>query len=165
MPALCASGRCSLQRTKRWTTNLCFATFFLAGGVEYSVIFPTMWDYMHLHFDSSEWLYGLSLAAFSISNLFTGPLFGAVFDRTHRTRLLVLFANLFEIGGELIWSELGKLPVCYREIRSDEAGGREGGREDGAGPSSNKPAQYLGVVDNIRGDLSKVVVKVQAMAV
>lgn len=90
---------CSLPRAKKWTTNLCIAAFFLAGGVEYSVIFPTMWDYMHLRFGSSESLYGLSLAAFSISNLIAGPVFGFLFDRTRRTKLIVLFANLFEIGG------------------------------------------------------------------
>ena len=79
------------------------ASFFLVGGIEYSVILPTMWDYLHSK-GGEEWLYGVSLAAFSISNLITGPLYGIVFDRTHRTKLIVLFANLFEIGGQ-IWHE------------------------------------------------------------
>ena len=75
------------------------ACFFLAGGIEYSVIFPTMWDYVRQK-DGEEWLYGLSLAAFSISNLITAPLYGLLFDRTHQTKFIVLFANLFEIGGK-----------------------------------------------------------------
>lgn len=90
---------CSTCNCKRWTTNFTVACFFLAGGVEYSVILPTMFDYLTKHFDGKEWLYGLCLSAFSISNLFMGPLFGFVFDWTHRTKLIVLFANLFEIGG------------------------------------------------------------------
>ena len=95
---------CSTCNCKRWTTNFTVACFFLAGGVEYSVILPTMFDYLTKHFDGKEWLYGLCLSAFSISNLFMGPLFGFVFDWTHRTKLIVLFANLFEIGGILlIW--------------------------------------------------------------
>ena len=73
--------------------------FFLAGGVEYSVIFPTMWDYVQ-SFEGKQWLYGLSLAAFSISNLITAPLYGVLFDKTHQTKYIVLFANLFEIGGK-----------------------------------------------------------------
>ena len=75
------------------------ASFFLAGGIEYSVIFPTMWDYVH-GYGGKEWLYGLCISAFSISNLLMGPLFGIAFDRTHKTKLIVLFANLFEIGGK-----------------------------------------------------------------
>ena len=74
------------------------ATFFLAGGIEYSVIFPTMYNYVEL-FGGKEWLYGLSLSAFSISNLVTSPLYGLVFDKTQMTKLIVLVGNLFEIGG------------------------------------------------------------------
>ena len=84
---------------KRWSTMFTMATFFLAGGIEYSVIFPTMWDYVKQN-DGEEWFYGLSLAAFSVSNLVTAPLYGLLFDKTHRTKLIVLFANIFEIGGK-----------------------------------------------------------------
>ena len=77
------------------------AAFFLAGGIEYSVIFPTMWDYVQ-SYGGEQWLYGLSLAAFSISNLITAPLYGLLFDKTHKTKFIVLFANLFEIGGECV---------------------------------------------------------------
>lgn len=88
-----------MASVKKWTTRFVVACFFLAGGIEYSVILPTMWDYLKSK-GGEEWLYGLSLAGFSISNLLTGPLYGVAFDRTHRTKLIVLFANLFEIGGE-----------------------------------------------------------------
>ena len=97
------SGRrrlCSARTCKQWTSYIPIAFFFLAGGIEYSVILPTMFDYVTVVHGGEEWLYGLTLAAFSISNLVTGPLYGIVFDRTHRTKLLALFANLFEIGGQ-----------------------------------------------------------------
>ena len=87
-----------VSRVKTWTTRITIATFFFVVGVEYSVIFPTLWDYMRGK-GGEEWMYGLSLAAFSISNLVTGPLYGVVFDITHQTKLIVLVANLFEIGG------------------------------------------------------------------
>ena len=93
---------CTCSRVKRWTTQATIATFFLAGGVEYSVIFPTMWDYMQ-HEGGEEWMYGLALAAFSISNLIAGPVYGFVFDMTHQTKMIVLVANLFEIGGTPVY--------------------------------------------------------------
>ena len=77
------------------------ACFFFAGGVEYSVIFPTMYDYVKSK-GGQGWLYGLSLSAFSISNLVTAPVYGLIYDRTKKTRWIVLFANLFEIGGESV---------------------------------------------------------------
>ena len=77
------------------------AGFFLVGGVEYSVIFPTMYDYVRSE-GGEGWLYGLSLSAFSISNIITAPLYGLVFDRTKKTKLIVMFANLFEIGGKFL---------------------------------------------------------------
>ena len=91
---------CSCVRVKRWTTLVTIACFFLAGGIEYSVILPTMWDYLR-GMGGPEWMYGLTLSAFSISNLLAGPIYGLVFDVTHQTKLIVLFANLFEIGGIL----------------------------------------------------------------
>ena len=66
------------------------------------VILPTTWDYLQSLgvAPTDKWLYGLTLSAMSISNMFAGPLLGGVFDRTHQTKLLVMIALLFEIGGE-----------------------------------------------------------------
>jgi len=36
-----------------------------------------------------------------MATLLTGPLYGLVFDRTHQTKLIVLVANLFVIGGQV----------------------------------------------------------------
>lgn len=88
------------QRWRRWSTYFTMACFFLAGGVEYSVIFPTMYDYVTSK-GGQGWLYGLSLSAFSLSNLVTAPLYGLVFDKTKKTKFIVLFANIFEICGKL----------------------------------------------------------------
>ena len=84
---------------KKWSTYFCMALFFLAGGIEYSVVFPTLLEYMESE-GGQEWLYGLTIAGFSISNLVTSPLYGVVFDKTHQTKRILLIANLFEIGGE-----------------------------------------------------------------
>lgn len=94
-------GCCSCVRVKKWTTRATIAVFFLAGGIEYSVIIPTMWDYLRSK-GGKEWLYGLAFSAFSISNFFAGPVYGVLFDKTGQTKIIVLVANLFEIGGRLI---------------------------------------------------------------
>lgn len=107
---------CNVLRVKTWTTRITIAAFFLVGGIEYSVIFPTLWDFLRGK-GGEEWIYGLSLAAFSISNLFTGPLYGVVFDMTHRTKLIVLVANLFEIGGATV-EVLPTQGVCYNKLSS-----------------------------------------------
>ena len=66
------------------------------------VILPTCYDYVTINFGAEEWFYGLTLAAISISNFLVGPPMGALYDRTHQTKLFVLFLNLFEIGGALL---------------------------------------------------------------
>ena len=37
-----------------------------------------------------------------MANLLSGPLFGLAFDYTRQTKLIVMFGNLFEIGGQYI---------------------------------------------------------------
>ncbi|XP_064404675.1 uncharacterized protein LOC135349939 [Halichondria panicea] len=92
----------SIGTCKRWSTYITMAMFFLTGGIEYSVIFPTMYNYVQ-ELGGEEWLYGLSLSAFSISNLITSPLYGIIFDKTKQTKWIVLVGNLFEIGGNFMY--------------------------------------------------------------
>ena len=54
---------------------------------------------MNTRFHSEEWFYGLTLSAMSISNLLIGPIMGALYDRTHQTKILVIILNIFEITG------------------------------------------------------------------
>ncbi len=86
-------------RLKKFFTYSCVALFFLAGGVEYSVVFPTMLDYLQQK-GGDELLYGVTVAGFSISNMIAAPIYGVMFDKTHKTKSILLVANLFEIGGE-----------------------------------------------------------------
>lgn len=88
---------------RKWLTRITIAAFFLSGGIEYSVILPTCWDYMNTRFHSENWFYGLTLSAMSISNLLIGPIMGALYDRTHRTKILVIILNIFEITGNFMY--------------------------------------------------------------
>jgi len=118
-----------MSTTKKLLTGLSVKAFFLFGGIEYgklrsltaflkycggsekrsmrwfillAVILPTLWYYLHEQFQADKFFYGLTLSAFSMANLLAGPLYGLAFDYTHRTKLIVLFGNLFEIGGEYV---------------------------------------------------------------
>ena len=87
-------------KVKWWTTRITMGIFLLTGGIDYSVMLPTMWDYIH-KMGGQEWLYGMSRAAFSISDLISAPLYGLAFDLTGKTKIIVLISLLFAIGGKL----------------------------------------------------------------
>lgn len=48
---------------------------------------------------AAPYFLGLSLSAFSLSGLLSGPLFGHLSDKTRTTKKIILFANCFEIIG------------------------------------------------------------------
>ncbi|KAJ6653846.1 hypothetical protein lerEdw1_008643 [Lerista edwardsae] len=95
-------ARCmDYQRKKKWT-NFSIGLLFLAGGVEYAVILPTIWAYLQT-FHAEPYFLGLGISAFSFAGLIMGPLFGYVSDRTHQTKGIILFANLFQIAGNFMY--------------------------------------------------------------
>ncbi|KAL8188102.1 UNVERIFIED_CONTAM: hypothetical protein K2H54_061665, partial [Gekko kuhli] len=89
------------QRKKR-LTNFTIGLLFLAGGIEYAVILPTIWAYLRT-LDSEPYFLGLAISAFSFAGLITGPLFGYWSDRTRQTKSVILFANLFQIAGNFMY--------------------------------------------------------------
>ncbi|XP_066477659.1 major facilitator superfamily domain-containing protein 8-like [Tiliqua scincoides] len=89
------------QRRKK-LTGFSIGLLFLAGGVEYAVILPTIWAYLQtLH--AEPYFLGLGISAFSFAGLIMGPLFGYLSDRTGQTKAIVLFANLFQIAGNFMY--------------------------------------------------------------
>ena len=65
-----------------------------------AVILPTLWLYLEHKFYAEPWFFGVVFSAFCFSNLIASPLFGFWVDYTQKTKTAILFANLFEIGGE-----------------------------------------------------------------
>jgi len=90
-------------KTKKKSTRVCVGLFFLLGGIEYAVILPTLWLYLEHRFDAEQWFFGVVFAAFCFSNLLSSPLFGFWVDYTQKTKSAILFANLFEIGGNFLY--------------------------------------------------------------
>uniref|UniRef100_H3AUY4 Major facilitator superfamily (MFS) profile domain-containing protein n=1 Tax=Latimeria chalumnae TaxID=7897 RepID=H3AUY4_LATCH len=89
------------QRKKK-LTNFTIGLIFLFSGVEYAVILPTIWAYLQI-LNAEPYFLGLGLSAFSFTGLLAGPIFGHWSDRTHRTKSIILFANLFESPGNFMY--------------------------------------------------------------
>ncbi|KAM9461594.1 major facilitator superfamily domain-containing protein 8 [Clarias gariepinus] len=87
---------------KRKLTFITIGLVFLLSGVEYAVILPTIWRFLQT-LDAAPYFLGLSLSAFSLSGLLSGPLFGIWSDKTHGTKKIILFANCFEIIGNFMY--------------------------------------------------------------
>uniref|UniRef100_A0A3P9HYD1 Major facilitator superfamily (MFS) profile domain-containing protein n=1 Tax=Oryzias latipes TaxID=8090 RepID=A0A3P9HYD1_ORYLA len=90
------------NRRKRKLTFATIGLIFLLSGVEYAVILPTIWRYLQT-LNAEPYFLGLTLSAFSLSGLLSGPLFGHLSDRTQTTKKIILFANFFEIVGNLMY--------------------------------------------------------------
>ncbi|XP_054646697.1 major facilitator superfamily domain-containing protein 8 isoform X2 [Dunckerocampus dactyliophorus] len=87
---------------KKKLTFITIGFIFLLSGVEYAVILPTIWKYLQT-LDAPPYFLGLTLSAFSLSGLLSGPLFGHWSDRTRTTKKIILFSNLFEIAGNFMY--------------------------------------------------------------
>ncbi|KAM9323665.1 major facilitator superfamily domain-containing protein 8 [Pholidichthys leucotaenia] len=87
---------------KRNLTFLTIGLIFMLSGIEYAVILPTIWRYLQI-LEAPPYFLGLGLSAFSLSGLLTGPLFGFWSDRSKTTKSIILFSNLFEIGGNFMY--------------------------------------------------------------
>nr|XP_057929139.1 uncharacterized protein mfsd8l1 [Doryrhamphus excisus] len=87
---------------KKKLTFITIGFIFLLSGVEYAVILPTIWKYLQT-LDAPPYFLGLTLSAFSLSGLLSGPLFGHWSDRTRTTKKIILLSNLFEIVGNFMY--------------------------------------------------------------
>ncbi|XP_070568719.1 uncharacterized protein [Ptychodera flava] len=90
-------------KTKIRLTQIATGIFFLFGSIEYAVILPTIYAYISETYHAEPYFLGLCLSAFSLTGLVTAPLFGKWYDKTHKTKLMILFCNLWEIAGNFMY--------------------------------------------------------------
>lgn len=100
--AVCITADQMQLKTKKLLTNISTGVFFLLGGIEYAVIIPTLYLYVK-DLNGNESFYGLTFAAFCISGLFSSLIFGRITDHLRKTKLCILIANMFEIGGNFMY--------------------------------------------------------------
>lgn len=94
----------------RWTHGhrrvmLTFVTiciFAFMTGVEYAVILPTAFDYVKTMTNVNIYV-GLILSSYSISGSIAGVIMGKISDVTGKVKLLIIFSNIFEIGGNILY--------------------------------------------------------------
>lgn len=81
-----------------------FLIFFLnfLTGVEYAVILPSALQYLQ-RYNGNQFELGLCLSAYSLSSLFSSPLMGKWSDVYNNTKLIIIFANLWQIAGSLMY--------------------------------------------------------------
>ena len=82
---------------------LCFTIRMFLMGVEYSVIFPSFLLYMKT-LNASNAFMGLVVAAYPLAAMISLPIVGHIYDKTKRTKELLIALNLLQIIGNIIYA-------------------------------------------------------------
>lgn len=82
-------------------TAFCIRMFLI--GVEYAIILPSVWLYLKT-FNVKTWFLGLIVAAYSVAAMISLPIVGRLYDKTRRTKEILLAMNTFEFLGSLIYA-------------------------------------------------------------
>lgn len=87
--------------------------FMFLSGVEYAVIFPTIWEYLQslgVSPDQTYWL-GATISAMTVTDMVSGLVIGRVLDLKSNPRLIVLILNCSQICGSCLYLSASS-PVC-----------------------------------------------------
>ena len=88
---------------KRNLTLFAFSTRMFFMGVEYAVIFPSVWLYLKI-FHVDYWYLGLVLSAYNMVGIVSTALVGHLVDISRKVRFTGFIWNLAEISGNLIYA-------------------------------------------------------------
>ena len=88
---------------KRKATLACFIIRMFLLGAEYAIILPSIWLYLKT-FGVKPWFLGLVVGVYPAAALFSPPVVGYVFDKTKRTKEIILVLNAFEIAGNIVYA-------------------------------------------------------------
>jgi len=92
-------------KLKRRLSYTVIHVFMFISGVEYAIIFPTLWEYLlSLGVETSQtyWL-GIVISAMTLTDMICSPIVGRLVDQTNNIRLLVIGLNIFQLVGALIY--------------------------------------------------------------
>ena len=80
--------------------------FMFLSGVEYAVIFPSLWEYLQylgVPPDQTYW-FGLCLSSMTVTDMFTGLLVGRLMDiKQYKIKVLVMLLNTCQIAGASLY--------------------------------------------------------------
>ena len=89
--------------TKRNITVAAFSLRMICMGIEFAVIFPSVWLYLKI-FHVDYWYLGLVLSAYNMVGIVSTVLVGRLADATRKIRLTGFIWNLTEIAGNIIYA-------------------------------------------------------------
>ena len=92
----------SFQQKLRMTF-VAFSLRMVLMGVEFAVIFPSVWLYLKI-FNADYWYLGLVLSAYNMVGIVSTLLVGHLADSTGQIRLMGFVWNIAEIAGNLIYA-------------------------------------------------------------
>jgi MFS family permease len=95
-------GRWTFVEKRNWTL-MAFSTRMFFMGVEYAVIFPSVWLYLKI-FHVDYWYLGLVLSAYNMVGIVSTALVGRLVDITRKVRFTGFLWNLAEISGNFIYA-------------------------------------------------------------
>ena len=75
------------------------------SGVEYAVVFPSLWEYLQslgVPSSSSQWL-GITLSAMTLTDIFSSLIVGRILDTRPGIKLMVIALNLPQIVGACLY--------------------------------------------------------------
>ena len=92
----------SFQQKLRMTF-IAFSLRMVLMGVEFAVIFPSVWLYLKI-FNADYWYLGLVLSAYNMVGIVSTLLVGHLADSTGQIRFMGFVWNIAEIAGNLIYA-------------------------------------------------------------
>ena len=90
---------------RRRLSYLTFHLFMFLSGVEYAVIFPTIWENLQslgVPPDQTYWL-GMTVSAMTVTDMVSGLLIGRIMDLKCNPKLIVLILNCCQIAGSCLY--------------------------------------------------------------
>ena len=89
--------------TKKRLMYLVFSLAFLCTGVEYAVIIPTLWLYLHGEYDVPEYTLGLALSLYSLAAAFSSPIVGRLVDVNRKSKPIFIVLIIIQIVGSFLY--------------------------------------------------------------
>jgi len=99
-------GETRLRLVKARRTSLSIIHLFMfISGVEYAVVFPSLWEYLQslgVPSSSSQWL-GITLSAMTLTDIFSSLIVGRILDTRPGIKFMVIALNLPQIVGACLY--------------------------------------------------------------
>ncbi|XP_066924324.1 uncharacterized protein [Clytia hemisphaerica] len=93
-------------KAKRKRTYIAFCVVTFGLGLEYSLVFPSLWFYINniIQADYPKLFYGSALSAYPLASIIGAFTIGRYVDRTRKAKQILILLLICEIFGNLLYS-------------------------------------------------------------